>query len=846
MDSARLISEKRLYRLLEMLNYYSDSFANMPHADLKDLGAIGATIITSILNYQIALLLILKDETLEILASKGIEEDKLDLLNSEKELKEYLWNEIDSPTIVIKDRLDKNISDTANILGLGEVFLSIPLKTTSDGKVETIGIAVVAQPPCDFDLDLDIMALEIIASLITGSITNRIMKENLLLTNESLRSEIAERKRVEDALRESEENYRTIFENTGTATVIIGEDTEVLMINKEVENLTGYSKDEIEGRKKWPEFIVEEEHERLLEYHRMRRINPSGVPRSYETRITDRHGNIKHVLVTAAMVPGTKRSMASVMDITVRSKRECELEAIAKISSALRTASTRSDMIPIVLEQILDLLDAEGVAIAMRDTVTGETVIEMAKGIWSHWTDMRLQPGEGISGYVIEKSLPYISNDIRNDPLLKKPDVIGDMRSACCVPMIAQGQAIGALWIGRKSNITGDEVRLLTSISDIAANAIYRTTLYEQTEGRMQRMTALRSIDMAITSSLDLRVTLNVLLDQVISQLKVDAATVLLLNPYSKALEYTVGRGFRSFSIQQTKLRLGEGHAGKAALKRRIVSIPNVLDTDDPCVRSQMLAGELFIAHHAVPLVAKGQVKGVLEVFHRSPLAPEPEWLEFFEALAVQAAIAIENASLFDELQRSNIEISLAYDSTLEGWSHALDMRDKETEGHTMRVTDLTLKLARHMGFSESELVHIRRGSLLHDIGKMGIPDCILLKNGPLTEQECEIMQKHPLYAYEMLLPITFLRQALNIPYCHHERWDGTGYPRGLKGEQIPLEARIFAIVDVWDAMRSDRPYRPALSEKAALEYIREQSGKHFDPKVVEVFLKMVASDTIF
>ncbi|HRQ24988.1 MAG TPA: response regulator [Anaerolineales bacterium] len=194
---------------------------------------------------------------------------------------------------------------------------------------------------------------------------------------------------------------------------------------------------------------------------------------------------------------------------------------------------------------------------------------------------------------------------------------------------------------------------------------------------------------------------------------------------------------------------------------------------------------------------------------------------------------------LLDE--RANIEethkkLLDAYDATIVGWSRAMDLRDKETEGHTLRVTDLAVELARRMGISEGEIVFIRRGALLHDIGKLGVPDAILHKTGALTGEEWKVMRKHPQFAYEMLYPIEYLRPALDIPYCHHEKWDGTGYPRGLKGTDIPLAARIFAIVDVWDALTSDRPYRPAWDKDQALEYIKEQSGKHFDPQVVEKF----------
>jgi putative two-component system response regulator len=193
-----------------------------------------------------------------------------------------------------------------------------------------------------------------------------------------------------------------------------------------------------------------------------------------------------------------------------------------------------------------------------------------------------------------------------------------------------------------------------------------------------------------------------------------------------------------------------------------------------------------------------------------------------------------------EKLQDAHSKLLDAYEATIEGWSHAMDLRDRETEGHSRRVTELTLKLAKVFGMNDVELVHIRHGALLHDMGKIGIPDAILHKPTSLTDEEWEIMRKHPQFAHDMLYPVEYLRPALDIPYCHHEKWDGSGYPRGLKGDEIPLPARLFALADVWDALTSDRPYRSAWKKEEALSYIRDQSGKHFDPQCVELFFKVV------
>lgn len=191
------------------------------------------------------------------------------------------------------------------------------------------------------------------------------------------------------------------------------------------------------------------------------------------------------------------------------------------------------------------------------------------------------------------------------------------------------------------------------------------------------------------------------------------------------------------------------------------------------------------------------------------------------------------------KLQEAHTQLLNAYEATIEGWSRAMDLRDRETEGHSRRVADQTEELAKALGMSKDELLHVRRGALLHDMGKLGVHDSILHKPAQLTDEEWTMMRKHPQLAYDMLYPVEYLRPALDIPYCHHEKWDGSGYPRGLKGDEIPLPARLFAIVDVWDALTSNRPYRRAWTKENALAYIREQSGKYFDPQIVELFFRV-------
>jgi HD-GYP domain-containing protein (c-di-GMP phosphodiesterase class II) len=357
---------------------------------------------------------------------------------------------------------------------------------------------------------------------------------------------------------------------------------------------------------------------------------------------------------------------------------------------------------------------------------------------------------------------------------------------------------------------------------------------------QLERLGALRAIDMAITTSPNLALTLSIVIHQVRAQLKVDAAAVLLMDQKTSTLEYATGDGFHTSALQHTSLKPGSGYAGQAALTGQTVRAANLGSRNNDFLRSPHFAEEGFVDYLAIPLIAKMRMLGVLEIFHRSPLVPEPDWLDFMNMLAGQAAIAIDSAVMFHAFEQSNSALTLAYDATIEGWSKALELRDRETQGHAQRVSEMVCKLAAMLGMAQEQIMQIRRGAALHDIGKMAIPDNILFKPGPLDMQEWEIMQRHPAIALELLKPIPYLAQALDIPLYHHEKWDGTGYPHGLREEQIPLPARLFAVVDVYDALTSNRPYREAWSHADAIDHIKRQSGKHFDPKVVEAFSTMI------
>jgi PAS domain S-box-containing protein/putative nucleotidyltransferase with HDIG domain len=532
-------------------------------------------------------------------------------------------------------------------------------------------------------------------------------------------------------------------------------------------------------------------------------------------------------------------SNASLYQETRRRLRE--LEVINRISSTLRTSMTEEVMLPQLLQETLEAIGTDAGSIWIYDNTSDQISQIVAQGWFTGLQTIHRKKNEGLAGHILMTEKAYSVFDFHSDKNISEQnrESISSGWGGAGIPIRTSSEMIGVLFISvqHPRQLTLGEFNLLTTIAEMAGNAIHRAQLYTRSEHQVEQLTALRDVDLAISSSFDLRATLDVIIDHVVDQLKVDASSILLFNPITQTLDFSVGRGFRTSTKQNLRLRLGQPLAGITAEENRMISISDLRDADTvPAYFRQ----EGFLSYFNVPLNAKGQIKGVLEVFLRQPFSPASDWLEFLRSLGGQTAIAIDNAQLFTNLQRTNIELELAYDTTLEGWGKALELRDQETEGHTQRVTEMTLKLARRLGFDGEDLIQIRRGTLLHDIGKMAVPDEILRKPGTLTDQEWVVMRKHVDYAYALLNPIEYLSKAMDIPYCHHERWNGNGYPRGLKGEEIPAPARIFAVVDVWDALLSDRPYRSAWVRDKVIDYIKEQAGIQFDPKIVEVFMSLV------
>jgi putative nucleotidyltransferase with HDIG domain len=542
-------------------------------------------------------------------------------------------------------------------------------------------------------------------------------------------------------------------------------------------------------------------------------------------------------------------------------ERYSEIQMLQRITEAAASLIDIDLLSSMILNEVSETIHIKETALFLRSENHKSYYLNALTGITLS-PRTKISDDNPIIKRLTEKDDVITRQSLETDPFFKsmwrdERKILDEMAIELIIPLKSAGELLGLIMLGRKLSDQGysnQDRNILFTLAQQTAVAVNNAQLYSlaqrellqrrETEKRLQlqlrRLSALQDINIAITTNIDLQIPLYLLLEQVTDELKVDAADVLLLDEETQQLVFVAGQGFRTEALKYTKLDIGAGLAGRAAETAEMVRVKNLNQENTSLEQSPRFEEEGFVSYFGVPLISKGLVKGVLELFHRSPLDPNADWMDFLGTLTSETAIAVDNAQLFRDLEKSNMDLSVAYETTLEGWARTLELKDRETEGHSQRVVDLTMRLCKKLGVSDDDLEHVRRGALLHDIGKMGVPDSILLKPGALNDEEWKVMKMHPIFAKEMLLSIPFLKPATDIPYCHHEKWDGSGYPQGIKGEEIPLPARIFAIVDVWDALRSERPYRPAWSDEKAIEEIKRCKGTHFDPVVVEAFLDLL------
>lgn len=680
-----------------------------------------------------------------------------------------------------------------------------------------------------------------------GIITLIIFTTKNVLRNQALRlNEQLKTLREQDSqLKASEKRYQSIFEGVQDSVLVQNGQGDILDVNQKACQTFGYN---------YPEFLkikVEDivTEEGLIVSPEMLKSN-DGFLENLESINRRADGETFPVEMSAQLteIAGDEVMVFVLRDITKRKSDEAaikrqlnELAALHRVAEVGTQHEKEDPIIEVALTSIAAILqpDFHGILFLTPD----QKQLNFHPASPNVPPDFQGKPipvGVGIIGEVASSGEAQYYPDVSTVPHYL--EIVPDTRSELCVPIKSQKHILGVINIesNQTDAFTSGDQRFLQTLAGQLGTSMERTRLFNTVKRQLSRLQSLRTIDRAISGSLDINVSMNIILNQITDQLKVDAACVLLLNQETTTLQYIEGKGFTSRAIQDMYQRLGSGLAGNVAAQDTAIHVPDLRQAQETFLRSFLLDQERFIFYYGLPLTSKGKPQGVIELFHRSAKEISGEWIHFAETLAGQAAIALDHALMFDELQRTNLDLTQAYDSTLEGWAKALELRDHDTEGHSQRVTSLTLQLSAKLNVPEKKLAHIRRGALLHDIGKMAIPDKILQKQGALSPEEWEIIKKHPLYAQEMLQSIQYLEEALEIPLYHHERWDGTGYPEGLAGQQIPLPARIFAVVDVWDALTSNRPYRTAWDEAQALAYLKEQSGKHFDPEIVQAFLEVL------
>lgn len=599
----------------------------------------------------------------------------------------------------------------------------------------------------------------------------------------------------------------TALNASSNAMVIADSSFKILWVNPACLRLTGYSASEMIG-KDCRKFCGGPESAEGA-------ISPScgGAPVSMSGKVKRKDGKIylEARTIIPIMDPDGNPDHIVILkkDITRSEQEKLQLTLDARLSESIPASGS---------------LDAICSAACM---IMAELFPEARFGIYL-FTDGERQIQHWYSGHGIDYTdiIPALTDrEFASDPAISSMRIInGDDHIAT---LFLKGPLLSA-W---------DYGAILRGLAERLEKEMQRSISRASIASQIRNISFLKLISRSINATMDFNTVINPILERILEFLSGDAVALYTFEKEKGCLVCRAEFGFRTSNLDKS-IRFGEPYVGIAAEEQRITSVSDFRYINGEF--AGFIAAEGFLSQHCTPIIIAGKTIGVLELFQRKPFSASPEWLTFFDAIALQTGLALDYNDLYAELQTAYMNLGRSYDAIIEGWSAAMDMRDEITEGHSKRVTSLACALAVRLGLGDADVESIRKGSLLHDIGKIGIPDSVLKKEGPLDEGEWVLMKSHPRLAYEMLSKIPCFEKSLEIPLYHHERWDGSGYPFGLKGKDIPLGARFFAIIDVYDALTSNRPYRDPWVTSRAIEYLRNQAGILFDPELVERFMDMM------
>jgi PAS domain S-box-containing protein len=703
---------------------------------------------------------------------------------------------------------------------------------------------------------------------------NMISRKNKVLDESSqlLEQETLQRTRAMEELKESREIYRRFFQTSRDAVFIASMDGRWIDMNRSALDMFGYqAREQI-----WQDSLLDVSWKPEDQASFGKLIEEQGNVEDYAVTLKRKDGSDIEALISATAYEIGGRIIGYqgfIKDITAElkaRKREQQVlkeqQALDRLSKGLASSLTPDEIYRVLKVQLEDLFEPDNFSVLKLSGEDGEFTAEF---VWEKddfsgtiFQAISLENPESPFRDVVfdqNKAVLLPGETARPDELenqgkngkvpadLNGPGVDTSLKSCSMIaaPILADGELIAVLQLAHReqSVYNNEHLELLIRIANLVALGLQKAYLYQETRAHVEQLISLQRIEGTILENLSLPTTLDMLMDQLVGELAVDAADILYFHPQLQTLKFITQTGFRQNVLQHTDLEVGEGLAGIAAEARKIVQVANLKQPSEDVRRELEFSTEHFVSYCGVPLLAKGRLVGVMELFHRREFIPDQPWLDLLELIAGLAAIAIDHQNIYDNLKRSRNELSKSLDAIIEGWAQALELRGIESEGHWQRVGDLTVRLGKKLGLSAEDLVDLKRGALLHDIGKMGIPDEVLHKRTDLTKEERRLIGKHPVDAFELLKDVEGLKSALEIPLYHHERWDGTGYPYQLKGEDIPYFARIYAMVDVWDALRSDRPYRDALPYHKALKILKNEAGSQFDPDILPIFVEMLEEE---